>query len=69
MSAQIMYRIIVRGGMMTVLLFSISVSAMTIKPLTMPGSMSIVAHVLAHPPVTGDCAGCHPDVKTMPRII
>jgi len=69
MSAQTMHRIIVRGGMMTVLLFSMSVSAMTIKPSMMPGSISVAAHVLAHPPVTGDCVGCHPDVRTMPRII
>jgi len=67
MSVQTVYRIIARGGIMVMLLsvamlfFSMSVPA-TVK------SSAIVAHILAHPPVTGDCVSCHPDVKTMPRI-
>ncbi len=68
MSAQIIYRIIVGGGVMIALLFSMSVSAMTVTPLILPDSMSVDAHVLAHPPVNGDCASCHPDIKTMPRV-
>jgi len=63
------YRIIAKGGVMTtMLLFSMSVSAMMITPLMLSGGASVVTHVLAHPPVNGDCAGCHPDVRTMPRI-
>jgi len=68
MSVQIMYWIIVRGGVVAVLFFSMSVSAMMVTPLMLSGGTSVAAHVLAHPPVNGDCASCHPDVKTMPRV-
>jgi len=68
MNAKIMYRIIVKGSVMTMLLFSMSASAMTITPLMLSGGTLVVTHVLAHPPVNGDCVSCHPDVRTMPRI-
>ncbi len=67
-SVQMMCRAIVKGSVMTMLLFSMSTSAMTITPLMLSGGASVVTHVLAHPPVNGDCASCHPDVRTMPRI-
>jgi len=74
MDFQTMYRIIVKRGMMTVLssvamlLFSMSTLAMMVKPSTVSDNMTVIAHVLAHPPVTEDCTSCHPDVRTMPRI-
>lgn len=67
-SVQMIYRIIAKGSLITMLLFSMSASATTITPLMLSGGASVVTHVLAHPPVNGDCASCHPDVMTMPRI-
>jgi len=58
MNVQAMCRVAAKGSVIAVLFFSMSASA-----------MPVAAYVLAHPPVIGDCASCHPDVKTMPRII
>ncbi len=74
MSVQTMCRIIIRGGMTTVLLlvttlfFNTNALAATVKLSTVFGGASVVAHAMAHPPVIGDCASCHPDVRQMPRI-
>jgi len=67
MSIQTVYRVIVRGGMMAVLL-SVAMQFFSMNALATVKSSTVAAHMLAHPPVIGDCASCHPDVKTMPRI-
>jgi len=67
MSVQTMYRIIVRNSMMTVLL-SVILLLFSMSALATVKSSIVAAYILAHPPVTGDCVSCHPDVKTMPRI-
>jgi len=56
MNVQTIYRIVAKGSVITMLFFSMNASA-----------MPVAAYVLAHPPVNGDCASCHPDVRTMPR--
>jgi len=57
MNVQTMCRVAAKGSVIAVLFFSMNALA-----------IPVAAPVLAHPPVSGDCASCHPDVKTMPRI-
>ncbi len=66
MNIQMRYRMIIKNAA-SAALPAIMLAFIIITPAAsaMP---SATAHVLAHPPVTGDCASCHPEQKKPKRV-